>query len=685
MKTKFKSLSISIALILLISLVNTSILNVSAATNNIIDNPYPEVAIQNLEYDGENIVSPVLPYADYFSLYTKLPLAHTKSTGYGINIGVIGNDQYADFIYFIARDSVIYSFDNLSFDKIKNSSIDIVTIPSFKDYANADLKIFVENCISYNIPVLIEGDLALSDEEIKLVNELEEIGAISVGKLLTQNLGTYYDVGNVSKAINENIKEININVFAPEMFDNPWNYNNTKFALFGTVGAMALLIESNNEINTADDYKQYLINNSRNTWQSVTIDGKSFVEYSIEIDPINGFYEQGTSKDLFSYRILDFQKLLNIQIKPNWNVNIFNCYKAWDISTGNVDVAIIDLGFYSERTDIKNNIVEKKVVGDKPFDQYELWHGSQMAYSLLSIAPDAKIHAIAIDYPAGEPDKFIDNLVKAIEYCIDSDIKVISTSMGDKQDVPRVRTAIQKAVKSGITFSWFAYGENDNVSYDGVLNSSCIWDQNTGPFTLDRYIYIEGTMPENLSWGRSPTAPQVAGLAALVVEANPELTPAEIAALLRNNSTNISEKLYIPDMYEIVSKYKTASSTENTNIQSNDSSIKVSLNGDVLNFDVEPVMQEGRTLVPMRAIFEAMGLYVNYNSTTKTVIGTDNNNSIKLTIGSKIATVNGSEIELDVPAIAINGSTMVPTRFIAESSGAYVTWDDKIQTVVIEK
>lgn len=112
-------------------------------------------------------------------------------------------------------------------------------------------------------------------------------------------------------------------------------------------------------------------------------------------------------------------------------------------------------------------------------------------------------------------------------------------------------------------------------------------------------------------------------------------------------------------------------------------SIKVSLNGTYLTFAQSPVNQDGRVLVPMRTIFEAMGAEVNWDGATKKVSGTFDGNTVELTIGSKIARVNGKDTALDVPASIINGSTMVPVRFISESLSAKVEWQKDTNTVVI--
>lgn len=112
--------------------------------------------------------------------------------------------------------------------------------------------------------------------------------------------------------------------------------------------------------------------------------------------------------------------------------------------------------------------------------------------------------------------------------------------------------------------------------------------------------------------------------------------------------------------------------------------IKVLINDQPLVVPVDPVIQEERTLVPLRAIFEALGVDVAWDQKTKTVTGTRDDKIIKLQIDNKVASINGNPVELDVAARIINESTLVPVRFIAESLGAEVDWNNETQTVLIQ-
>ena len=111
--------------------------------------------------------------------------------------------------------------------------------------------------------------------------------------------------------------------------------------------------------------------------------------------------------------------------------------------------------------------------------------------------------------------------------------------------------------------------------------------------------------------------------------------------------------------------------------------IKVIIDITNVKFDVPPTIVNGRTLVPLRAIFEALGATVEWDDATQTVTSEKGETKISLTINSNIMTVNGEEKTLDVPATLIDSRTLVPVRAISESFGLQVGWDGENNIVSI--
>jgi hypothetical protein len=104
----------------------------------------------------------------------------------------------------------------------------------------------------------------------------------------------------------------------------------------------------------------------------------------------------------------------------------------------------------------------------------------------------------------------------------------------------------------------------------------------------------------------------------------------------------------------------------------------VYVNGSKIDFskygDVEMIIENGTSLIPIRAICEAMGASVDWNGKNQTVTIDLNGLVVELAIDSKQAKVNGKKVTIDVPARIVNDRTIVPLRFIAESFNRKVNW-----------
>lgn len=113
--------------------------------------------------------------------------------------------------------------------------------------------------------------------------------------------------------------------------------------------------------------------------------------------------------------------------------------------------------------------------------------------------------------------------------------------------------------------------------------------------------------------------------------------------------------------------------------------VAVNVNGSRVAFAGQgPIQNGGRVLVPLRGVLEKLGAYVAYDSARREVRAVRNETRIVLPIGSRTARVDGSPVALDAPARIVNGSTMVPLRFVAEALGANVNYEAARRMVVIK-
>ncbi|KKM12926.1 hypothetical protein SY88_01095 [Clostridiales bacterium PH28_bin88] len=115
-----------------------------------------------------------------------------------------------------------------------------------------------------------------------------------------------------------------------------------------------------------------------------------------------------------------------------------------------------------------------------------------------------------------------------------------------------------------------------------------------------------------------------------------------------------------------------------------------------MKLDTPAMILDGRTIVPMRAIFEAFGAKIEWKQETSTIEALMDDTYLNLAVGDKIAwlgrnpvrTAEGRQwvlkpVKLDVTPVILGGRTLVPVRFISESLGANVKWDGRSRTVLI--
>lgn len=123
--------------------------------------------------------------------------------------------------------------------------------------------------------------------------------------------------------------------------------------------------------------------------------------------------------------------------------------------------------------------------------------------------------------------------------------------------------------------------------------------------------------------------------------------------------------------------------TGNGTVSAESKSIQTKLNDKVIAFEQAPISIEGTTLVQFRPLFEELGMEVKWDNVNSIVTGTKDDLTIVLRIGSTSATVNGETMKLlQAPRIQ-NGHTLVPLRFVSESTDALVAWNPYVPEILI--
>lgn len=239
-----------------------------------------------------------------------------------------------------------------------------------------------------------------------------------------------------------------------------------------------------------------------------------------------------------------------------------------------------------------------------------------------------------------------------------------------------------------------AHYQTDDV--DGYINAYL--DEQTQKLIIDAVnAYIDGTTAVTAD---NEKVQKLVDLALLGAEGGRETeVPAVVAEnLSADNTADVMLAMSLlctpyngyPRTLNIMSAINSAlaeiSETENIVITMQIGSPTMTVNGEEREIDAEgtsPVIQNDRTLLPVRAIIEALGGTVEWNNDTMTATLTYGDDVIALTIDSTTAYLNNVAQTLDVAPVIINDRTMLPIRFIAESFRFNVDWVQETQTVTI--
>lgn len=130
-----------------------------------------------------------------------------------------------------------------------------------------------------------------------------------------------------------------------------------------------------------------------------------------------------------------------------------------------------------------------------------------------------------------------------------------------------------------------------------------------------------------------------------------------------------------------------ADSTKWTTVIMNIGSPTMTVNGEEREidhgYDTAPIIQNGRTIVPIRAVVENMGGSVEWDNESQTISIYRDDNIVELKINSERAYVNGEEYTLDAVPVIINSRTFLPVRFVSEGLGFDVEWNESLQQITI--
>lgn len=513
---------------------------------------------RNVEWRGSKIVSRVLPYPDFVSLFIRLPIAHAAATGQGTKIAVVQrskDETAASLVKHVAPDAEILT---VSWDageentpslcaKIAEAGCRVIVVPDPDAWPSKALTELARTLLAANAVVVVPSDLSEEAETIAAINTLHSMGVLTVGRLDRQST-VMQERGEDGRPFNRHIRDIETDVFStiglsPQI--------DARMPAACVAGVAALLRERWPDLNT-QQVRQRILDGARHVWQATSIETGQW-NSSFTVDPITTQYVPTDEKAIFRFRVLDAAGALGVDTEIPWFLNMINCHKAWELTRGQgITVAVTDHGFHIQHPNLVGHTATTKHFGPRTFDASgQNFHGTEMSRILLSVAPDVDL--VPILCSARTLDELAPQIAKSFEFAAEQRVDVISASWSGRfKDDEALLASIQKAVDAGVCISWFHYPQSD----PSILRSSFTyawWVEEPRLGFADRLLTDPpGFHPVEIEAGLSGTAPQAAGLAALVKSANPELSPAEVKQILFENSDPIGGALLIPDAYRIV-------------------------------------------------------------------------------------------------------------------------------------
>ncbi len=512
-------------------------------------------------WHGDKIVSRVLPYPDFISLFIRLPIAHAAAIGRGVKVAVVQpakDDRVLPWIQSVAPQAEISDFviepNHATNDQfvggLFKSGCRIALVCDPPRWPEAPLIQLVQELTAQKVLVVVQSDLSEDQAAIGVVNKLQAMGCLTVGRVDRQS-EVMVEAGPSGSArpFNRQIRAIHTDIFST--IGPPWNPAVDPATT--AAGVAALAMERWPELSPAE-IREKIVAGARPVWQATSLETGTW-QPDFSVDPITTRFTPNDEKAIFRFRVLDAAGALGVDTEIPWFLNMLNCQKAWEISKGRgVVVVMSDQGFHIKHPDLIGRIVSTEHFGSATFDDPEQnFHGTDMSRILLAVAPEARIVPVLCSgTPRQDKQSWGDNIAKSFQYAVGVNANVVSASWADWFNTNQnILAAVSNAVDHGVVVSWFHYPH----AYPGLLRPTFTypagWDAEPRLGFADRFLTDPpGFHPVEIEAGLSGTAPQAAGIAALVKSVNPKLTPEQIEALIVQNATPIGGGILIPDVYK---------------------------------------------------------------------------------------------------------------------------------------
>ncbi|CAG0926371.1 Intracellular serine protease [Thermoflexales bacterium] len=465
----------------------------------------------------------ILPSPYLVPTYARAPIAWVRSTGQGITVTVTRNhSEDLTLVKLIAPDAQIQplTLDRQMrvagtplLDVAKQQRIRLLAVIEPSDFDPQILRETVPALNRAGVAVFINGDLSDGSEERDVINALEANGAITVGRLK-------YGV----RIQGRDIYQRQINLFAAYGADTTAS---DRGAVLTVAGVGALVLAATPTLNPPA-LKQQLIATADLMYTGVDPVTNLSSGSARVMDQQTGDFSPTSSA--FQFRRVNAAGAVGVHLAERWPLNALNVPTAWKTATGRgVIVGVIDAGFYPDNPILKDHLVD--MFPKQAFSEEQHFpHGTVMAKTVLAVAPDASL-VLLHDSNVDDYATMARSEAEAIDYAIQQGVRVLTSSNKSWANTPEVHAAIDRAIAAGIVFVWSDYtGPNEAVIRPGYWRSPS-WEVGTFTFFLDE------DRPAELEGGLSYAAPQIAAIAALILQNEPHLTPSQVKQRIVGTAT----------------------------------------------------------------------------------------------------------------------------------------------------
>lgn len=471
----------------------------------------------------ENDRQRVLPSPHMAPTLVRAPVAWLRSSGAGVIVAVTQNhDEDLALVNLIAPDATVEPLEVNKSMRVGNNplselfqerGIQILVILSPEDYPSRILRAAVSELIRSGIVVFVNGDLENTERDVDLINELETVGAITVGRL-----------DPTGRPPGQSLSKRQISLFAP--YGSRFNHG----AVLTTAGVGALVLAAEPGL-SPEALKQRLVSTADEMYLGSDLSTGRWDIGNVHVDSKTGNYTP--SDRAFRFRRVNAAQAVGVGLEQRWPINALNAPLAWETATGKgIKVAVLDQGFHVDNPVFKGHLVDRATFfPGQDFGGYQNFHGTAMSKIVLAVAPDASLVFLHHGEHYEQMDLVIQAYADAIDYAVENGVDVITSSAGPWPNTPQVHAAIDRAIEAGIVFVWFHY----NGPNDAVIRPGFFWDPRWEVGAFDRFF--DSDKPSDLEGGLSNTAPQIAGIAALILENEPDLSPLAVKQRILQTAT----------------------------------------------------------------------------------------------------------------------------------------------------